>query len=53
MEQLIKLELAVNEINTLLAGLAKLPYEISADLIVNIRTQSIPQLSSEGVETTG
>lgn len=52
MEQLIKLELTVTEINTVLAGLAKMPYEVSADLILKIRTQSIPQLSSEGVETT-
>jgi hypothetical protein len=48
MEQQIKLELTVTEVNTVLAGLAKMPYEVSADLIFKIRAQSMPQLTPEG-----
>jgi hypothetical protein len=52
MEQVINVELTVSEINTILASLAKMPYEVSADLIFKIRTQSLPQLKTEDTATT-
>lgn len=44
MDNNIKLELNINEVNTLLASLAKQPYEVSADLINKIRVQATPQV---------
>lgn len=44
MDNNIKLELNINEVNTLLASLAKQPYEVSADLINKIRIQATPQV---------
>lgn len=46
MEQQIKLELTVNEINAVLAGLAELPFKSSADLIQKIRMSALPQIAA-------
>lgn len=40
----IKLTLTVDETNATLAGLTKLPYEVSAGVIDKIRTQATPQV---------
>jgi len=44
---MIKLELSVNEVNAILLGLAKLPYETVVPLIENIRDQSLPQVPED------
>jgi len=43
MNEKITLELAVAEVNTVLVGLTKLPFENVVDLITNIRNQALPQ----------
>lgn len=40
----INLELTVREVNAILAGLAKLPYEAVAEIITSIRTQGEAQV---------
>lgn len=42
--QEINLTLSVDETNAALAGLTKLPYEVSASVIDKIRTQATPQV---------
>lgn len=46
MEQNIKLELTLNEVNVILAGLAELPFKASADVINKIRMAALPQIGS-------
>lgn len=43
----IVLNLSLQEVNGLLAVLAKAPYEMSAGLIAKIREQAIPQVPVE------
>lgn len=45
MEQTIKLELSINEVNMVLAGLAELPFKASADTINKIRMAALPQIA--------
>lgn len=40
----ITLTLTIDETNWILAGLAKLPFEVASPLIQNIQTQATPQL---------
>lgn len=42
--QEINLTLTMDETNATLAGLTKLPYEVSANVINKIRNQAIPQV---------
>jgi hypothetical protein len=44
---MIKLELNINEVNLLLASLAKQPFEVSSDLIFKVRAQATPQVQQE------
>jgi hypothetical protein len=44
---MINLELNINEVNLLLASLAKQPFEVSSDLIFKIRAQATPQVQQE------
>lgn len=44
MEQLIKLELSVDDVNNSLAGVSNLPYNVAAPLIEKIRGQALPQV---------
>lgn len=47
MEQTIKLELSLNEINTILSGLGNLPY-VQVDLLIpKIREQAQKQLQKD------
>lgn len=50
MEQTIKIELSVAEINTLLAGLAELPFKTSSDLIQKLRVTALSQMASKPEE---
>lgn len=45
MEPTIKLELSVAEVNTLLAGLAELPFKASSDLIQKLRVTALSQMA--------
>jgi hypothetical protein len=47
MEPTIKLELTVNEVNAILAGLAELPFKASSDIIQKIRAAALPQLVAQ------
>lgn len=47
MEQLIKLELTVSEVNTILASLGKHPFVEIANLIGKIKQQGDAQVKSE------
>jgi hypothetical protein len=49
--KMIKLELSVDEVNGVLMGLSKLPYEFSAPLIEKLKQQADPQVNPV-VETT-
>lgn len=40
----MKLELELAEVNMIMAGLGKLPYEAVEPLVMKIREQAIPQL---------
>ena len=40
----IKLDLTVEEVNTIMAALGKAPYELSAPVIDKIRVQATPQV---------
>jgi hypothetical protein len=42
---MIKLELSVDEVNGVLMGLSKLPYEFSAPLIEKLKQQADPQVN--------
>jgi len=42
----IKLELEVDEVNASLAGLSKLPYEVSVGVIDKIRGQALQQVNA-------
>lgn len=42
----IKLELEVDEVNASLAGLSKLPYEVSVAVIDKIRGQALQQVNA-------
>lgn len=44
MEQLVKIELTVTEVNNVLAALSKFPFEQVADLIASIRSQAVAQV---------
>lgn len=46
----INLNLTIDETNVTLAGLSKLPYEVSAGLIDKIRGQAVPQANQEAVQ---
>jgi hypothetical protein len=48
----MKLELKLEEVNTVLAALAELPFKISADLIVKIKMQAEEQLKQEQEAST-
>lgn len=48
--QEINLTLTMDETNATLAGLTKLPYEVSADVINKIRNQAIPQVVKTEVQ---
>ena len=41
----IKLDLTIEEVNGVLMGLSKLPYEFSAPLIEKIKQQADPQVN--------
>lgn len=43
---MIKIELAVQDVNVVLVALSKLPYEAVVELIQNIRAQAAPQIES-------
>jgi len=43
----ITLELTVNDINIIMAGLGKLPLEVSVDLWVKIKTKAEAQFQAE------
>ena len=47
MEQIIKLELTVNEVNTILRSLGKHPFDEIASLIVKIKQQGEPQVAAQ------
>ena len=47
MEQVIKLELTVNEVNTILRSLGKHPFDEIASLIVKIKQQGEPQVAAQ------
>lgn len=47
MEEKIKLELTSNEFNLVLAGVAKLPLEVSMDIFIKLRTTAAEQMSKE------
>ena len=47
MEQTVKIELTVTEVNNVLAALSKFPFEQVADLISSIRNQAVTQLPQE------
>lgn len=47
MEQVIKLELTVNEVNTILASLGKHPFEQIASLVVKIKQQGEAQIAAQ------
>jgi hypothetical protein len=41
----MKLELSLQEVNTLLTGLGRLPYEAVFELVDKIKNQAAPQLN--------
>lgn len=41
----MKFEFAIEQVNLLLHALSKLPYEMSADLIAEVRRQAEPQVN--------
>jgi hypothetical protein len=43
--KMIKLELTIEEVNGVLMGLSKLPYEFSAPLIEKLKQQADPQVN--------
>ena len=43
--KMIKLELTIEEVNGVLMGLSKLPYEFSAPLIEKLKQQADPQIN--------
>lgn len=45
-EPKITLELSVNDVNVLLAGLGKLPLEVAMDLCLRIKTQGEAQIKA-------
>jgi hypothetical protein len=47
----INLTLPLGAVNMVLSALAKAPYEQVADLVQNIRTQTIPQIPAPPEET--
>ena len=47
MDQKVKIELTVNQINTVLAALAKQPLEAVLDTFIEIRTQAEPQVKTD------
>ena len=47
MEQIIKLELTVHEVNTILASLGKHPFEQISTLISKIKQQGDPQAQAQ------
>lgn len=51
-DQKIILDLTVNEVNGILAALAKLPFEQVADLIAKVRDQGVSQVQAATPETT-
>lgn len=48
---MINLSLPVEKVDLILAVLAKAPYEVSAELISEIRTQALPQISAEQADS--
>lgn len=42
----INLDLEINEVNTILASLAKQPFEVVAAVIGKVRDQGIPQVAA-------
>lgn len=48
----MKIELSVDELNTVLASLAKQPYEFVFKLIANIQQQAQAQLSEQNTANT-
>jgi len=47
---MIKLELTVEQVNTILAGIGELPTKIGLPLVEAIRKQAEPQLASKPTE---
>jgi len=43
----MKLELSLQEINLLLTGLGRLPYENVFELVEKIKSQALPQLNQQ------
>lgn len=43
---MIKLDLTIEEVNTIMAALAKAPYELSAPVIDKIKVQATPQVQA-------
>lgn len=43
----MKLELSLQEINIILSGLGRLPYENVFELVEKIKSQAIPQLNQQ------
>ena len=50
--KLIQLSLNINQVNTLIAGLGKLPLEVSLEIFNEIQKQSQEQLSNTTSEET-
>jgi hypothetical protein len=44
---MIKLELKIEEVNLILAALQELPYKVSAELIVKIKTEGDKQFNEQ------
>ena len=46
----MKLELSHQEVNTVLTGLGRLPYEAVFELVDKIKTQAVPQLNRDTIK---
>jgi hypothetical protein len=55
MEPKVTITFTLSEANIMLAGLAKLPFETSADLIARVRKDAMSQIDpvATGVDTAG
>ena len=51
MENTIKIEVTLNQINTILSGLAKLPLEMSLETFTIVRQQADAQVQKESSES--
>lgn len=46
----MKFEFSIEQVNLILHALSKLPYEVSADMIAEVRRQAEPQVPKPAVE---